>query len=82
VHDLGHISAVSLRRSLVRRTRAGAVPAQINRDCKVTRSKMRHLSVPVAVSAAKSVDEDDWRPALAGDDMVDKPQCCPLLLLC
>jgi hypothetical protein len=33
---------------------------------------MGHLSVPVAESAAKSVDEDDWRTAFAGDDMVDE----------
>ena len=62
----GQISAVPLDGALVRRARACAVPAQIDGDRKVTRSKIRHLSIPVAVSAAKSVNEDDWRTALAG----------------
>ena len=71
-HDFGHISAVSLNRALVRRARACAMPTQIDGDRLVARGQMRHLSVPVAVGAAKSVDEDDWRTALAGDDMVDE----------
>ena len=81
LHDFGHISAVSLNRALVRRARACAVPAQIDGDRLVTRREMRHLSVPVAMSAAKSVDEDDRRTALAGDYMVDERQCYHLQLL-
>jgi hypothetical protein len=47
------------------------VPPQIDGDRLVTRGEIRHLSIPVAVSATKSVDEDDWRTALASDYMVD-----------
>ena len=34
--------------------------------------QIRHLSIPVAMGASKSVDEDDRRADLAGDDMVDE----------
>jgi hypothetical protein len=72
LYDVRHISPVSLNGALVQRARACAVPAQIDGDCLAARSKMRHQSVPVAVSAAKSVGEDDRRTALAGNDMADK----------
>jgi hypothetical protein len=46
--------------------------AKIDGNGLVAGRQMGHLSVPVAESAAKSVDEDDWRTAFAGDDMVDE----------
>jgi hypothetical protein len=70
LHDFGHIRAVTLDGAFSRRARACAVPTHSDRH--VTRSNMRHLRVPVAVSAAKSVDENAWRTALAGDDVVDE----------
>jgi hypothetical protein len=61
LHNSRNIGAEPFDRTFSRRTWARPIPAQINRDCRVTRSKMGHQSVPAAVRAGEPIDEDNRR---------------------
>ena len=71
-HNFGNVGAVTLDRAIRRGPRAGAVPAQIDRDGLEPGGQMRHLGVPVGMAAGEPVYEHDGRVGMAGDDVVNQ----------